>query len=161
MKIRIYDAKDAGALSQLYRRSVEQLAIQDYTEAQVAVWVSLSPTAERLHDLSKDGRARFVAVDALDHPLAFADLEADGHIHFLYCAPEAIGTGVAAALYDTLENNARLRNIPRLYTEASEAARRFLLKKAFRVKARRELEISGVEIHNYAMEKQLPKSAAD
>jgi putative acetyltransferase len=43
----------------------------------------------------------------------------------------------------------------RLYSEASEAARRFFLKQGFAVVSKRLFEISGVPIHNYAMEKWL------
>jgi putative acetyltransferase len=87
--------------------------------------------------------------------LAFGDLEADGHIDFLYAAPEAVGKGVAAALYDELETAARERGIARLYSEASEAARRLFLKKGFTVLHRRDFDVRGVPIHNYAMEKRL------
>ncbi len=96
-----------------------------------------------------------MAVDDEDQPLAFGDLEHDGHIGYLYCAPEAAGTGVAAALYDLLERAARERGLKRLHAEASEAARRFFLRKGFSVVNRRAFEISGVPIHNYAVEKWL------
>jgi putative acetyltransferase len=65
------------------------------------------------------------------------------------------GTGVASALYDELEGIARERGLIRLHSEASEAARRLFLKKGFVVTARRQFDISGVPIHNYAMEKVL------
>jgi hypothetical protein len=41
----------------------------------------------------------------------------------------------------------------RLHSEASEAARRLFLRKDFVVTARRQFEISGIHIHNYAVEK--------
>jgi putative acetyltransferase len=62
---------------------------------------------------------------------------------------------VASALYDALEARARERGVGRLYAEASEAARRFFLKKGFIVTARRAFAIDGVPIHNYAVEKAL------
>ena len=43
----------------------------------------------------------------------------------------------------------------RLHAEASEAARRFFLRRGFVVVNSRAFEISGVPIHNYAMEKWL------
>jgi putative acetyltransferase len=43
----------------------------------------------------------------------------------------------------------------RLHAEASEAARRFFLKRGFAVVNRRAFEIAGVRIHNYAVEKWL------
>lgn len=155
VKIRQYDAKDAVALANLYVRSVRIIGPCDYSSSQVEAWLSLRPSAERMHQFSTDGRTRLVAVDVSDQPMAFADLENDGHIAFLYCSPEVAGTGVASALYDELERIAREHGAIRLYSEASEAARRFFLRKGFVVTARRQFEISGVPIHNYAVEKLL------
>lgn len=155
MKIRLYMPKDAGILADIYVQSVERIGRRDYSTAQVAAWASLSPSPERLQELSADGRIRLVAVDDSNQPVAFADLETDGHIHFLYCSPTMAGKGVASALYDELERIARNRGVSRLYSEASEAARRFFLKKQFIVTSKRQFEISGVKIHNYALEKTL------
>jgi putative acetyltransferase len=155
MYIRLYQAKDAALLADLYVRSVREIGSRDYTPRQVEAWASLGPTPERLDELSRDGRIRLVAVDNADQPVAFADLQLDGHIQFLYCAPEVAGTGVTSALYDDLENAARQRRINRLYSEASETARGLFLHKGFTVMVRRELEIDGIQIHNYAVEKFL------
>lgn len=155
MKVRPYDQRDAAPLADLYVRSVEALGPQEYSERQVDAWAALAPSAAHLDALMADGRARFVAVDCADRPIAFADLEPDGHIHFLYCAPEAAGTGAASAVYAALETAARGDGMGRLYAEASEGARRFFIGKGFAVTSKREFEISGVAIHNYAVEKPL------
>lgn len=155
MRIRPYAARDAAALSALYRRSVREVGARDYSARQVEAWAGLAPSAERLDALLADGRTRLVAVDGADRPVAFVDCEADGHIHFLYCAPEAAGTGVVSELYDTLEAIARRGGVTRLYAEASEAARRFFLKKGFVVIQTRRFQVAGVDIHNYAVEKTL------
>ncbi len=153
--VRPYRAADAPALSRLYRRSVEGLGPRAYSAAQVAAWASLCPTAEEIAARAGDGRLLLVAVDADDRPLAFGDLERDGHIDLLYCAPEAAGRGVAAALYAELERAARAAGMARLYAEASETARGFFERQGFAVVARRDLAVAGVAIHNYAVEKRL------
>jgi multidrug transporter EmrE-like cation transporter len=96
-----------------------------------------------------------VAVDEADSPLAFIDLEADGHIDLLYCAPEFAGSGLADGLYEAVEAAARAGGIARLYSEASEAALRFFRKRGFVMLHRRDLKIGDVAIHNYAVEKPL------
>jgi putative acetyltransferase len=155
MKIRRYQARDAKSLATLYVRSVEQIGARHYSPRQVEAWASGGPSPERVHEQAADGRTTLVAVDGSDRPIAFGDLEKDGHIDFLYCAPEAAGAGVASTLCDELEKIARASGVSRLYTEASEAARPLFLRKGFMVTSKRELEISGVPIHNYAMEKRL------
>ena len=137
---------------------VQEIGPRDYSCEQVAAWLSLAPSAEQVHSLYTDGRTALVAVDARDQPLVFGDLESDGHIGYLYCSPEAAGTGVTPSVYEALKAEARSRPVSRIYVEASEAARRFFLGRGFCVLARRELLIAGVPIHNFAMERMLSRS---
>ncbi len=69
--------------------------------------------------------------------------------------PEAVGQGVASRLYDGLEAAARAQGSARLFTEASELARRFFARKGFMVLARQDKIFRGVPIHNYRMAKIL------
>lgn len=155
MFVRPYEAQDAAALSALMLRAIMETGARDYSPAQVKAWASRVPSAERLHEIYSDGRNGLVALDDNGAPLAFCDLEADGHIDYLYCAPHAIGTGVASALYERLETMAHTHGLTRLYIEASEAARRFFTSKGFATVKRRDFEIGGVAIHNFLMTKTL------
>ena len=96
-----------------------------------------------------------VAADESGHVVAFIDLEPDGHIDRLFCAPEAAGRGIASRLYEALEAAARAQGIERLFTEASELARRFFEPKGFTVLHRQDKILRGVPIHNYRMAKTL------
>ncbi len=151
--IRPFMPEDAPALAGVFRRSTEELGPRDYSPAQVAAWASRVPDASAFRSRLTDGRKVFVA--ELGKPVGFIDLEPDGHIDLLYVTPDVAGTGVAVALYKTLEQAARQTGLTRLYTEASEAARRFFLKQGFTELHRRDFDLSGIKIHNYAMEKRL------
>ncbi len=155
MIIRTYRDGDAPALADIFFDFVRQAARSDYSAAQVVAWAPSKPDPARFAARAADGRLSLVAVDADDVPLAYGDLEPNGHIDHLYCRPDRVGTGVASGLYDELERRARAQGISRLYVEASELARRLFLAKGFAVTARRDFEINGVAIHNYAMEKTL------
>jgi putative acetyltransferase len=153
VRIRAYEPRDAQALAALFFESVRQAGARDYSPAQVAAWAPAVPDAGAVDARCRDGRLTLVAVDEADTPIAYGDLEADGHIDHLYCHPDAIGTGVASALTGRLEQAAREQGIGKLYVEASEAARRLFARKGFTVVRRREIKRNGVAIHNYAMEK--------
>ncbi len=155
MRIRNYVSQDAEAIGDLYESAVRGIGSRDYSPKQVEAWAARRLSPERCAELIADGRFRLVAVDGQDKPVAFLDLERDGHIDFLYCAPEVAGTGVVSALYDEMEALCRREGISHLYSEASEAAKRFFLKKGFIVLSRRDFEIDGTPIHNYAVEKYL------
>ena len=73
----------------------------------------------------------------------------------LYCDPAFARQGVATALLEAVESNARSVGIDRQFTEASEAAKPVFRKAGFLILRRRELNVDGVSIHNWAMEKRL------
>jgi putative acetyltransferase len=153
--IRAYDPRDAAGLAGVFFGSVRQVALSDYTAAQVRAWVPEPRTAEWAHEQASDGRLVLVAADEDDRPVAYIDLEPDGHIDRLFCAPEAAGQGIASRLYDAVEAAAREQGIRRLFTEASELARRLFQRKGFAVVQRQDLVVRGVPIHNYRMAKAL------
>ena len=153
--IRTYERRDAAGVADVFYRSVREVALPDYTPDQVRAWVPGRWDAEREHRRSGDGRLVLVAADEPGRVVAFIDLEPDGHIDRLFCAPEAAGRGVASRLYDAIETAARAQGIQRLFTEASERARRFFERKGFTVLERQDMVLRGVPIHNYRMAKTL------
>lgn len=155
MKVRPFRAEDAPALARIFHAAVHELASRHYSPEQVRAWSPAIPDEARFRARAADGRLVLVAADDGDVPLAFGDLEPDGHIDLLYCRPDLAGSGVAASLYESLEAAARAQGLERLFVEASEPARRFFARRGFTVLHRRDFEMGGVAIHNYAMEKRL------
>ncbi len=128
MKTRFYKPSDAAQIAELFKRSVLELGPRFYTDAQV---------------------------NADDRAMAYAELETDGHIDQVYAHPDVAGQGFVSALLNDLESHARATGLRELYTEASEGARPLFMKKGFMDEGRRDFEIDGVPIHNYAMRKNL------
>lgn len=155
IRIRAFQRGDATRLEEVFRAAVREIGIEFYSAEQVAAWGGPRVTAERLGAMYADGRATFIAVDENDCAIAFTDLEADGHVDMLYCDPAFARRGIASALLAAVDVAARAKGINRLYTEASEAALPVFEKAGFEVLHRRELEVDGVAIHNWAMEKRL------
>ncbi|HEY6314410.1 MAG TPA: GNAT family N-acetyltransferase [Streptosporangiaceae bacterium] len=122
--IRAYEQRDAADLADVFFRSVRQVAISDYTPAQVRAWAPERRTpGQSPHQWASDGRLVLLATDENDRAVAFIDLEPDGRIDHIFCAPEAAGQGIASQLYEAAETAAHQQEISRLYTEASELAR--------------------------------------
>lgn len=154
-RVRPFQDADVEAMATLYERAVREIGARDYNPAQVEAWIGREPRAPRFREKMADGRRCWIALDNSGQVAAFVDLEADGHIDFLYAAPEAAGHGVAATLLDVLEAAARESGLKRLYVEASEPARRFFNRRGYALLNRRDFEVGGVAIHNYAMERWL------
>lgn len=155
VRIRKYRSGDGRHMAGIFRAAVEQTGRRGYSKEQVRAWAENGPDAEDFVERSADGRTLLVAVDEHDNPVAYGDLEQDGHIDHLFCHPGAGRTGMGSALCDEIERLAREMKLPRLYVEASEIARPLFERKGFRVVGRRDFEVRGVPIHNYAMEKVL------
>ncbi|MEQ9259468.1 MAG: GNAT family N-acetyltransferase [Roseovarius sp.] len=153
--IRAYVESDCEALAGIYSRTVARRAVADYTGPQIEAWLSIAPTSQRIAEFYSDGRLALVAVDNRGRPIGFSDMEADGHIQFLYVDPAATGRGVGARLLAEIEAAARQSELARLYSESSETALSVFLKAGFTSLQRRNLVVAGTGIHNYAVEKRL------
>lgn len=155
MITRFYKPSDSAQIAELFQRSVLELGPRFYTDAQVAAWAVRGPSPDRVRARNDDGLITFVKVNDDDRVMAYAELETDGHIDQVYAHPDVAGQGCVSGLMDDLESHARDMGLRELFSEASEGARPLFLKKGFVDEGRRDFEIGGVSIHNYAMRKTL------
>jgi len=151
--IRDFIAADAPAIAQLYFESARRLGARHYSAAQVAAWAPAPVDPAAVLARADDGRHTLVAI--CDGAVAgYVDLEADGHIDHLYVHPDAAGRGVGASLIEAVVARARAAGIGRLHVEASETARPLFERLGFAILHRRDFEVRGVAIHNYAMARE-------
>jgi putative acetyltransferase len=155
MRVRRYQPRDAAALADIFFRSVRQVGCRHYDARQIEAWAPHAGDPCLWNDQAMDGRITMVAVGEDDRPIAYGDLEPNGHIDHLYASPEAVGRGTASAIYDSLERHARALGLSRLYVEASEGALPLFEHKGFTRLRRNDFPLRGVMIHNYFMEKLL------
>lgn len=142
-------------MSALFKASVLELGRHFYTREQVVAWAARGPSPQRIIARNQLGLWTLIAENDEGEILAYGELEADGHIDQVYARPDSGGKGIVSKLYDELEKLARKNGLNKLHTEASEGARRFFLKKNFVEICRKDFQIEGVSIHNFAMEKEL------
>lgn len=154
-KLRDYRSSDAEEMAQLYYESARTLGRRRYTDAQVAAWAPAPTEPDAVRNRAGDGRSTIVAVDDENRVIGYGDLEPDGHVDHLYCHPLAAGRGVAQAILDAILERARQGKVSRLYVEASELARSLFERNSFVVTERRDFQVRGTPIHNFAMERHL------
>jgi putative acetyltransferase len=155
VRVREYRPDDAADLAQIFFESVRRVGCRHYSDAQVEAWAPTPAEPDSWSRRASDGRITLVAVDGGDRPIAYGDLELDGHIDHLYSSLAAIGKGAAAAIYEDLEQRALALGLKRLYVEASEGAVKFFERKGFKQLRRNDFQLRGVKIHNYSLEKLL------
>lgn len=143
---------DAPALAAIFRAAVEELAIEDYDDAQVEAWASRADD----EDFAARLGGGLTLVATLDGELAgFATLRGRDEIDMLYVAPDCARRGVATALCDALEKLAAARGAAQLVTEASDTARAFFARRGYEAQMRNTTEIAGQWLGNTTMKKQL------
>jgi putative acetyltransferase len=155
MRIRRYEQGDGEHLKTVFSDAVLNTGPRGYSEQQVRAWAARADDVHEYDERAADGRTLLVAVDEQNNPVAYGDLEQDGHVDHLFCHPDAGRRGVASALYAELEKQAREWKLQRLYVEASEIARPFFAGKGFTLIRRNDFDFEGTPIHNYIMEKFL------
>ncbi len=155
MRVRPYRESDAAELALIFQRAVSETASRFYPPDQIAAWLFDPPEAADIHAKNTDGRAAFVATDSGNVPVGWIDCERDGHIDMMFVSPDWTGKGVASALHANVLGLAHARRINRLYVEASEMARHIFAHWGYSLLYRREFELNGVTVHNYAMEMPL------
>jgi putative acetyltransferase len=155
MRVRRFDQRDATALAHIFFCAIHEIASSHYSAEQIRAWAPNVPDPQRFIARGADGRVLLVAVDEDDQPLAYGDIEPNGHIDHLFCRPDLAGTGVTAKLYEALEEAAKKLGIRELFVEASIPAQRFFTKRGFTTKARNDFDLERVPMHNFRMVKQL------
>ena len=153
--IRPYRDEDAEAVAAVCAAAIEAIGPRAYSPEQVAAWRARHPGPQRYRDVVADGAEIIVAADEQDEPVAYALLERDGYLDHLYCHPDHTRRGLVDLLLAETEVMARHWGVERLYTEASDLARPAFERTGYSVTHKREFEIDGVPIHNWAMEKPL------
>lgn len=152
--IRSYRQGDARALGEIFHRAVHEGAAGRYSKAERDAW-SPRPPASRMWEGRLSEADTVVAVEE-GVPVGFMSLDLSrGYLDLAYVLPEAMGQGVAAALYAVLESRARASGLARLTTEASHLAEPFFARQGWRVLRRQTVERHGVMLSNAVMEKAL------
>lgn len=154
--LRPFREEDATRLCEIFGEAVQVIGRHGYSDDQVRVWQGRAPAdPQRILDRHSQGHRIIVAADEADIAVAYALLEPDGHLDHLYCHPDHTRQGLADRLLADAEDQARALGATRLYTEASELARAAFERAGYSATHRRDFEIDGVPIHNFAMEKAL------
>jgi putative acetyltransferase len=153
INIRPYTPTDAAPLTALYRASVHGIASRDYTPQQIRAW------APDFIDEAAFGRkcaSKATWVAEIEGRVAgFSDLEPDGHVDMLFVHPDFQRRGVARALLEHIEKEARHIGQSRLYAEASITARPVFEAMGFRVITPQTVVVRGQSMTNFKMEKLL------
>ena len=153
LALRPFLAEDTALLREIFRDSIEELAGDDYSEAQREAWASVADDEKAF---GKDLAGQLTLIATLEgSPVGFASLEGKDKIGMLYVHPAVAGQGVGRMLVDALEKLAGGRGVAKLKVDASDSARGFFEKRGYVAQQRNSISLAGEWLANTTLLKQL------
>jgi len=150
-------AADVPLLAEIFRASIEELAADDYSEAQREAWASAADDEEAF--AARLASELTLVATASGAAVGFAALADNRVIDMLYVHPAAAGQGAGAMLCDALEKLAAARGAKDVTVEASDAARDFFAKRGYEAQQRSTVSLNGEWLANTTMVKRLAPAA--
>src|SRR4051794_5110820 len=151
--LRPFLAADVPILAAIFIAAIEELTVEDYSEAQREAWAGAADDEEQF---GKRLASELTLVATLQNsPVGFASLKGADDIDMLYVHPGAARQGVASMLCDALEKLAGGRGAKNLTVDASDNAEGFFLKRGYVAKRRNTVTVNGEWLANTTMEKSL------
>jgi len=153
LNIRRYTPDDAREITDLYRKSVREIAIEKYTQEEVEAWASYADEVEEIRHRLAEGLT--LVAESGSSIVAFGQLKPLDHIAFLYTLKEFSRRGIAATIYYRLEEHAVMKGAERLTTDASRISKPLFEKLGFVPECPVVEKRKGVELECFKMKKEL------
>jgi GNAT superfamily N-acetyltransferase len=153
--IRPFDPPDAAAVARLFHDTVRTVNLGDYSPEQVDAWAGELTADSAAHWVRRlASLTTYVAVDG-DPIVGFSNPRDDGYVDHLFVHHLHQRQGIAQALHQAVEAEARRRSLARVFTHASITARPFFVRMGYQQVTEQTVPLRGVELTNFVMEKLL------
>ncbi|MEZ8064398.1 MULTISPECIES: GNAT family N-acetyltransferase [Vibrio] len=151
VKIRNYQASDAKALWDIYFNTVRNINVRDYSQEQVEAWAPSYFDSELWQKCLH--RIRPFVAELEGVVVGYSDLQPNGLIDHFFCHHEYQGKGVGRALMEHVFFIGADLGVTRFFSEVSITAKPFYEHFGFTVVNEQEVDMRGVKLTNYVMEK--------
>jgi putative acetyltransferase len=153
IEIRQAAPNDVEHLAQLFKETIENINAKDYSPEQISVWSKGSTKKERL--LKKIEKQYFLVAEKSSTIVGFGSITQNGYLDFMYVSKDHQRKGVAQKIYDALEIFARTNCFDQIVSDVSITARPFFRRQGFEVVKEQQVDIEGIKLTNYKMQKHL------
>lgn len=152
LSIRKGNMEDLPEMLHLFQDTITTICKNDYTQEQLEVWSSGARNEARWLEVMRN---QFVLVAQFNQQIAgFCTLDGE-HIDLLFVHKDHQHQGIASQLYDLIEKKAIQQHKKRLTADVSKTARLFFEKVGFLVIQEQTVNVKGIDLNNYKMEKIL------
>ena len=148
MILRDYKQSDCAELAQLFYHTVHTVNARDYSREELDAWATGEVDLEAWDE---SFRAHHTVVAEMNGIIiGFGDMDEAGYLDRLYVHKDHQRQGVAAAICDALEQNAKAAEFT---THSSITARPFFEKRGYTVIREQQVERRRVLLTNFVMHK--------
>ncbi len=156
--LRPYLPADAKRCAEIFRSSIEELAADDYDEAQREAWASRADDEAAFGARLKGALTLLATIDGA--VAGFASLKGGEEIDMLFIDPEFARRGAGSALIEALAKLAQARGAERLTVEASDVAKPLFDKLGFVAQKRNLVSIADQWLANTTMTRSFQPATA-
>jgi putative acetyltransferase len=153
INIRQAISNDLENILQLFRETIEVVNAKDYSPEQVKVWANGAEKKEKWSE--KISQQYFVLAEIGSILVGFGSITIDGYLDFMYVNKNYQNIGVATEIYNELEKFAQTNQLDKITSDVSVTAKPFFGKKGFEVIREQQVDINGIKLTNYKMQKHL------
>ncbi|MFJ7826598.1 GNAT family N-acetyltransferase [Psychrobacillus sp. NPDC096623] len=156
MKIIKYNETDTEGIVSLFYETVHSVNSKDYSQSELNAWAPRDEQESKMMSWKESlgQNITFVAI-VNDKVVGFSDLTHNGHLDRLYVHKDYQGQGIATALIDMLESEAKKLNLLEIDTEASITAKPFFEHRGYKIVCSQTVERRGVNLSNFKMIKKI------
>lgn len=153
-KIRPLEEKDILNMQDLFRSTVLNVNIKDYTKEEVEDWASCGDDIEHWKELLSSNQ--YVgAFNEQNYLIGYSSMNKNGYMHSMFVHKDWQGKGVATLLLSEVEKIARQYKVKEITSEVSKTARPFFEHKRYIVEYEQKQQANRLKLTNYKMKKIL------
>lgn len=153
-ELRPLGEEDIPEMQELFRSTVLNVNVREYTEEEVEDWASCGDDVG--HWLELLSQNDYIgALDGQGHIVGFSSMNKNGYLHSMFVHKDWQGKGVASRLLSEVENMARQYGVTEITSEVSLTARPFFEKKGYQVVKAQKCKANKLALTNFQMRKQL------
>lgn len=156
MELVKFNDSDIEKIVSLFYDTVHSVNAKDYSQTELDAWAPRDAKESKVKSWkeSLDKNITYVA-KINDEVVGFSNLTYSGHLDLLYVHKDYQGQGIATALVNQLESEARKLNLLEVDTEASITAKPFFEQRGYKIVCSQIVERNGVKLTNYKMIKEI------
>lgn len=153
MMIRKGNINDLTEMRQLFTDTITFICKNDYNSDQINAWKSGAENEERWLQVMN---SQLVIIAKINGQMAgFCTVDKGKYIDLFFVHKDFQQQGVARKMYTFIEQEAIIRKEKTLTADVSKTARSFFEKMDFKVVQEQTVQVKGIGLTNYKMEKEL------